>query len=299
MAAYPALRYEVNCSILFTELPLLRRPDAVRTAGFDAAEYWWPFAAAVPADREVDAFVVSLRDAGVHLAGLNFFAGDMAAGDRGLLSWPGRAAEFRDNVAVVAAIGEELGCRAFNALYGNRDPAATPGGQDELALENLLFAMNAVARFGGTVLLESVSGAERYPLRTAADAVAVVADANRAAGTANCRFLADLYHLTVNGDDLRAVITAQAPLIGHVQIADAPGRGAPGTGGIDFSARLGQLWGAGYRGWVGLEYKPAGASAESFGWLPRDQRPGGPAHTPARSGSPGTAAGMGERQCPG
>lgn len=272
MITSSAFAYDVNCSILFTELPLLQRPDAVRAAGFDAAEFWWPFAAAVPGDREVDAFVGSLRNAGVHLAGLNFFAGDMAAGDRGLVSWPGRAAEFRDNVELVVAIGEQLGCRTFNALYGNRDPASTPDEQSELALGNLVYAMDAVARIGGTVLVEAVSGADRYPLRTAADAVAVVGRANVAAAAANCRFLADLYHLTVNGDDLEAVIAAHAPLTGHVQIADAPGRGAPGTGGINFAARLGQLADAGYRGWVGLEYKPAGASADSFGWLPREQR---------------------------
>src|SRR5215472_1585289 len=143
MTTSSVLAYDVNCSILFTELPLLQRPNAVREAGFDTAEYWWPFTAAVPGDHEVDAFVSSLRNAGVRLVGLNFFAGDMPAGDRGLLSWPGRAAEFRDNVEVVVAIGEQLGCRAFNALYGNRDPASTSGRQDELALGNLVFAMDA------------------------------------------------------------------------------------------------------------------------------------------------------------
>jgi hydroxypyruvate isomerase len=271
----PPLAYAVNCSILFTELPLLHRADAVRAAGFDAAEFWWPFDSAVPTDREVDAFAAALRAAGVRLTGLNFFAGDMAAGDRGLVSWPGRAAEFRDNADVVAGIGEQLGCRVFNALYGNRGAAAAPGEQDELALENLSYAMNTVARIGGTVVIEAVSGAARYPLRTAADAVAVVQRANQAAGSANCRFLADLYHLTVNGDDLEAVIAEHAGMIGHVQIADAPGRGAPGTGDIEFGARLGQLADTGYRGWVGLEYKPTGASEDSFGWLPRDQRPAG------------------------
>ncbi|HEX7147761.1 MAG TPA: hydroxypyruvate isomerase, partial [Actinomycetota bacterium] len=84
------LPYEVNCSILFTELPLLERPAAAREAGFDAVEFWWPFATAVPSDREVDEFVGAVGDAGVRLAGLNFFAGDMPGGDRGLVSWPAR-----------------------------------------------------------------------------------------------------------------------------------------------------------------------------------------------------------------
>ena len=71
------LPYEVNCSILFTELPLLERPAAAKEAGFDAVEFWWPYATAVPSDREVDEFVRAVGDAGVRLAGLNFFAGDM------------------------------------------------------------------------------------------------------------------------------------------------------------------------------------------------------------------------------
>jgi len=82
------LRFDVNCSILFTELPLLKRPGAARAAGFGAVEFWWPFTDPVPADREVDAFTGALADAGVQLALLNFAGGDMAAGDRGLLGLP-------------------------------------------------------------------------------------------------------------------------------------------------------------------------------------------------------------------
>ena len=63
-------RYDVNLSTLFTELPLLARPAAARAAGFDAVEFWWPFAAAVPPDAEVDAFVTAVRDAGVQLVGV-------------------------------------------------------------------------------------------------------------------------------------------------------------------------------------------------------------------------------------
>jgi hydroxypyruvate isomerase len=272
MAATQPRKYDVNCSILLTELPLLERPAAVRAAGFDAVEFWWPFGSAAPDSREVDAFVAAIRDAGTTLVGLNFFAGDMPAGDRGLVSWPGRGAEFQDSVQVAVAIGEQLGCRMFNALYGNRVSDTPAERQDEIALENLAYAADTVAPIGGTVLVEAVSAADRYPLRTAADAVAVLTRVNQQTQSANCRFLADLYHLAVNGDDLEQVIAGHSPVIGHVQIADVPGRGAPGTGQLDLSGRLAQLADAGYRGWVGLEYLAPGAGEESFGWLPPEQR---------------------------
>src|SRR3954454_13582908 len=189
------MRFDVNLSILFTELPLLERPAAARQAGFDAVEFWWPWAVAVPSDAEVDAFVTAVRDAGVQLVGLNFFAGDMPGGDRGLVSWPARSAEFRDNIDVTIGLGERLGCRAFNALYGNRVDDSTPEEQDALAAENLALAARAAQRIGGTVLVEPVSGAPRYPLLTAADALAAI----DRAGEENLALLFDVYHLAVNG----------------------------------------------------------------------------------------------------
>ncbi|MGH3950194.1 MAG: hydroxypyruvate isomerase family protein [Pseudonocardiaceae bacterium] len=259
-------RFEVNCSILFTELPVLERPAAAKAAGFDAVEFWWPFADAVPSDADVDEFVAAIADAGVSLVGLNFFAGDMPAGERGLVSWPGREQEFRDNADVVAAIGERTGCRAFNALYGNRVDGADPAAQDALAVDNLAHAAKSVARIGGTVLVEPVSGAPRYPLLTAADAIAVI-DKAQAHGATNVGLLADLYHLHVNGDDVERAISTYAGRIAHVQIADAPGRNEPGTGELDLDGYLAQLKAHGYTGWIGLEYKPSGASADSFAWL--------------------------------
>ncbi|PXX60457.1 hydroxypyruvate isomerase [Nocardia tenerifensis] len=267
-----SLRYEVNCSILFTELPLLERPEAVRRAGFDAVEFWWPFDRVVPGDKEVDAFVAAVEDAGVALAGLNFAAGDMPGGDRGLLSWPARAAEFRDNIAVTIGIGERLGCRNFNALYGNRTDDATAEAQDELATENLALAASAAARIGGTVLVEPVSGADRYPLRTAADALAVLDRVRTATGAGNVGLLADLYHLAVNGDDVDKVIAEHTNRIAHVQIADSPGRHQPGSGDLPLLRQLAELELHGYGGWVGLEYKPSDGSADSFDWLPRERR---------------------------
>jgi hydroxypyruvate isomerase len=267
-----AARFEVNLSILFTELPLLDRPQAARDAGFDAVEFWWPWSVAVPTDAEIGRFVSAITDAGVSLVGLNFFAGDMPGGDRGLVSWPARSSEFRDNIEVTLGVGEQLGCRAFNALYGNRQDGVSAAEQDELGAANLALAADAAKRIGGTVLVEPVSGAERYPLLTAADALAVI---DRAAGDGvrdNIKLLLDVYHLAVNGDDVDAAIDAAAGRIGHVQIADAPGRNEPGTGKLDIDRYLDRLHAGGYAGWVGLEYKPSGASADAFDWLPREQR---------------------------
>ncbi len=265
-------RYLANCSIMFTELPLLERPAAAKAAGFDAIEFWWPWPEQpVPSDAEVDAFVTAVADSGVQLVGLNFFAGDLAGPDCGVLSIPARSQQFRDNLDVAVGIGERLGVSAFNALYGNRVDDSTPEEQDTLARENLAYAAQAASRIGATVLVEPVSGPKPSPLRTAADAVAVV-DAVRADGNTNVGFLLDLFHLANNGDDPAAAITAYADKVAHVQIADWPGRGEPGSGTLDLDGLLQSVADTGYSGWVGLEYKPTTTTTESLGWLPRDRR---------------------------
>jgi hydroxypyruvate isomerase len=266
------LDHLVNCSILFGELPLLERPAAARAAGFDAVEFWWPFPTATPGDAEVDRFVAAVRDAGVRLVGLNLAAGDMPAGDRGLVSWPGREQELAASVDVAVDVASRLGTSVFNALYGNRLEGVDPQQQDDLAAENLAAAAVAAGRVGAVVLVEPVSGAPRYPLLTATDVLAVLDRVERDAGLQDLRLLADLYHLSVNGDDVAAVIARHSSRIGHVQIADAPGRHEPGTGTLPLDEHLSALEASGYTGWVSLEYLPSGATTDSFGWLPRERR---------------------------
>ena len=173
---------------------------------------------------------------------------------------------------MAAGIGERLGVRGFNALYGNRVDGVDPAAQDELATENIALAAKAAAGIGATVLIEPVSGPKPYPLRTADDAVAVVQRA-RAAGAANVGFLCDLYHLASNGDDVDAAIAAYADVTAHVQIADAPGRGEPGSGQLDLDRYLTALEDHGYRGWVSLEYKPTSTTEASLAWLPGSAAP--------------------------
>lgn len=254
-------RFAVNCSIMLKDLPLAERLAVAKDAGFEAVELWWPFGTATPDDSSVDSLIATVRTSGLQLVGLNLFAGDLAAGDRGVVSWPGREAELRESTRIAARIGDELGCRAFNALYGNRQAEPSAAEQDALAVRNLREAAAELAKIGGTVLVEPVSGVDSYPLKTAADVAAVI-DQVDADGVG---LLLDVYHLAINGDDVAAAIERHRPLIAHVQIADAPGRGAPGTGELPLRDWIGDLADGGYDGWIGLEYLTDG-DGDPFAW---------------------------------
>ncbi|MEV0777401.1 TIM barrel protein [Streptomyces sp. NPDC050433] len=273
-------RFDVNLSILFTELPLLERPAAAAAAGFTAVELWWPWIETpTPPQAGLDALKKALDDAGTQLVGLNFYAGRLPGPDRGALSLPGEESDrFRANIDVAAGFAASVGCGTLNALYGNRVEGVDPKAQDELALENLVLAARAADRIGATLLVEALNRPEspHYPLVGAEAAVAVVDRVNTATGLGNAAFLLDIYHLSMNGLDAEAlagVIDTYAEKTGHVQIADNPGRGAPGTGTLPLQDLLDRLRKAGYEGWVGLEYKPGDRpSAESFDWLPAGAR---------------------------
>ncbi|WP_328535948.1 TIM barrel protein [Streptomyces sp. NBC_00344] len=271
--AFTDQRFDVNLSILFTELPLLERPAAAAAAGFTAVELWWPWIETpTPPQTELDALKRALDDAGTQLVGLNFYAGRLPGPDRGALSEPGEESDrFRANIDVVADFAASTGCKALNALYGNRVEGTDPAVQDALALENLVLAARAADRVGAVLLVEALNKPESplYPLVSAPAAIDVVDKVNQLSGLGNAKFLLDLYHLSMNGEDLGEVIDTYADKTGHVQIADNPGRGAPGTGSLPLADLLGRLAKAGYQGWVGLEYKPGDRpSAEAFDWLP-------------------------------
>jgi hydroxypyruvate isomerase len=259
------MRFEPNLSILFTELPLLERPAAAAAAGFEAAELWWPFEEAEPAPARIDALVAAFRAADLTLACLNFHAGDMAAGDRGVLAVPGADAGFQANVEVAVELADRLGCRTLNALYGRRSPGSDAQLDDEQAARNLALAVRAAERIGARIVVEAINPVDvpGFGLPGVADAASFLDRAREHVG-AEAWLSFDAYHAAMAGEDLDELVDRFGARIAHVQLADVPGRHEPGTGGLDFLGLLRRLDGIGYTGWVGLEYVPTTESAVSL-----------------------------------
>jgi hydroxypyruvate isomerase len=149
-----------------------------------------------------------------------------------------------------------------------------PATQDVVATTNLVRLAEAVSDLGGVVLIEPLAAGLNgaYPLLTAKDAIDVVDRVSSVAPAVDIRLLAVFFHLASNGENLSKVLREYGDRIGHVQVADAPGRGEPGTGVLDFEALFAQLLHDDYHGYVGLEYKPTTTTAESLRWLPRRHR---------------------------
>jgi hydroxypyruvate isomerase len=259
------MRFSLNVSILFTEVPLLERFARARDAGFDAVELWWP------RGEDLAAVRAAIEDAGVDVVVLNFDAGDMPAGDRGLISDPDRQDEFRANVPVALELAEAVGCTKLNALAGHELPGIERAAQLELARDNVRFAADAAGAQGAEVLIEAVNTYENGPYLLSRTQAA--SDFVRSVGRDNVRLQYDAYHMQRMEGDLTATIERHIGEIAHVQIADSPGRGQPGTGEINFDYVLRRLDELGYDGHVGLEYKASAGDIEgSLEWLPREQR---------------------------
>lgn len=244
-----------NVSLLYADVPVLERFQAARAAGFDLVESWWPFDTSSPSNEEVDALLGAIDEAGVRLVALNLYAGDMPAGERGVLSHPGREVDLQRSLSATARIARHTGCAHFNALYGLRIRGVSDEAALDVALTNLGRA--ATALDGATLMLEPLSSAANvgYPLGSLDDAERVrVRAAEQGIGSIGLLF--DTFHLASNGRDLEKEIRNHAAHIAHVQLADNPGRGAPGSGEIDFAGVLQTLTEVGYSGRIAAEYAP-------------------------------------------
>jgi hydroxypyruvate isomerase len=255
------VKFCANVSILFKDAPFLERFERAAAAGFPAVEFWWP------AGEALDEVESAIKDAGLQVALFNFDAGDMAAGDRGLLSDPDRAQGFRDNVPVALDLAQRIGCERMNALVGLERSPSEREQQLKLAAENVRWAADQAAPHGVDITIEAVNTFENGPylVPTTRRAAAFIDKVDRP----NVRLQWDAYHMQRMEGNLVATVTEFLPRIAHIQIADSPGRGEPGTGEINYPFVLDAVDALGYEGWIGLEYNPTTATTEeSLGWMP-------------------------------
>lgn len=253
-------RFAVNCSILFTEVPLLDRFARAKAAGFDAVECWWP------SGVDLDAFAAAIEDAGVQLVLLNLDGGDLAAGDRGFLNDPGAEERIRANLDATLQLAGRLGCRRLHAMAGNLRPDEPREVQLARVYERLRWMAPLAAAAGVTLLIEALNHFDtpRYPFTRTPEVLAAL----DAVGAPNLQYQYDFYHLQRTEGNLTETVRANIGRIGHVQVADAPERYQPGTGEINYRRVLHLLDELGYEGYVGLEYKAPGPTEATFDWLP-------------------------------
>jgi hydroxypyruvate isomerase len=251
-------RFSANLHFLFNERPFLERFAAARAAGFAAVEFPDPYS------YEREALAAGLRDNRLECALMNLPMGQRAQGEMGIACLPDRVAEFREGVARAIDIARHLHCPRLNCLAGRAPAGASRAELLAVLKQNLRFAARSFAAAGLTVCLEPINSIDvpDFLLTGSQAAVDVISEV----GEPNLKLQYDCYHLELMEGDLPATISRLLPVIGHVQIADVPGRHEPGTGRIPYPQLFAHLDRIGYRGWVGAEYRPSQRTEDTFAW---------------------------------
>lgn len=251
-------RFSANLSMLFTEVPFLDRFERAAQAGFEAVEFMFPYA---HSPQEIKA---RLDATGLKAVLHNLPAGDWEGGDRGIACDPARVAEFRAGVARGVAYATTLGVPQLNCLAGK-----APAGADDALLrrtfvDNLRFAAAALHQAGLRLLVEPINRYDipGFYLQRTAQALSVLDEV----GAPNAFVQYDIYHAQRTEGELAATLAQHLARIGHIQIADNPGRHEPGSGEINYRFLFQHLDRIGYQGWVGAEYRPASTTEAGLGW---------------------------------
>jgi hydroxypyruvate isomerase len=252
------LKFAANLTMLFTELPFMQRFEAAARAGFEAVEYLFPYA------FEKKELAAALRTHGLQQVLHNLPAGDWGKGERGIACHPGRSGEFAKGIGMAIDYATALGCPQVNCLLG-KVPA---GVSRELAhgtvVNNLRLAARALQAVGLRLLVEPVNSFDipGFFLTRSDQALALIDEV----GSPNLRLQYDIYHAQRMEGELGNTLTKHIARIGHIQLADNPGRGEPGTGEINYPWLFRHIDALGYEGWIGCEYKPRATTAEGLGW---------------------------------
>lgn len=249
-------RFSANISMLFNEVEMPDRFGAAARAGFKAVEIQSPY------DWDRDRLADNAARAGVEVVLINLPAGDR--GERGIGCLPARVAEFRDGVGQAIDYAKALGCTRMNCLAGVAPAGMAGATLRETFISNLRYAAFELGREGMTLLVEPINTRTLpgFYLQHSGQAIAIM----DAVGVANLKLQYDLFHMHIMEGDPARTIEANIARIGHMQVADAPGRHEPGSGEIDFPFLFGHIDRLGYRGWVGAEYEPAGRTEDGLAW---------------------------------
>ena len=252
------LKIAANLTMMFNEHDFMDRFAAAASCGFKGVEYLFPY------DYPADAIAEELKKNGLKQVLFDFPAGDWANGDRGIAVQPDRVGEFQDGVGLAVEYAKVLGCTRLTCLAGIPDAGADPAVSEQTMIENLRFAADAASEIGANVLVEPLN--TRDVPGTFVSKSAHGASLVRAAGHPNVRLQFDVYHTQIMEGDLAPKFTDLLSLIGHVQIADNPGRHEPGSGEINYPFVLNHIDESGYDGWIGAEYMPAGETVSGLSW---------------------------------
>ncbi|MBF9033935.1 TIM barrel protein [Rhodobacterales bacterium HKCCE2091] len=253
------LRFDANITSMYGKLPVTEALERAKADGFDAVECRSPF------DEPAATVAAALDRLGMRMVQFNTPMGDFAAGERGMACIPGRKAEFRESIELTLDYARAIRPPQINCPGGVAAPDVPRAEQEALLAENLAWAAGRFAEEGIRLQLEGINPVDNPGILvgTAADAMRVI----DAAGHPNLWLQYDFYHNQVTGGDLVGTFLRYRERINHVQFADHPGRHEPGTGEINYAFVMRELDRAGYDGWVGLEYAPAGAVRDGLGWL--------------------------------
>jgi hydroxypyruvate isomerase len=253
-------KFAANLSTMFADLPFLERFGAARAAGFDAVEFLFPYA------FEPDQIVARLERFQLQLVLHNMPPGDWANGERGMACDPRRIGEFEDSVGQALDYAQELGVHQLHCMAGKVHAAVAPERAHDTYVRNVRFAAEACRQHGIKLLIEPINTFDipGYFLTGTRQAAAIIAEV----AASNLFLQYDIYHMQRMEGELANTLRAQSPLIGHIQLADVPGRHEPGTGEINFPFLFKLLDEMGYSGWIGCEYTPLGDTVAGLHWRP-------------------------------
>ncbi|WP_374086171.1 hydroxypyruvate isomerase family protein [Methylomicrobium lacus] len=252
-------RFTANLSMLFTEVELIDRFEAAREHGFNAVEIQFPY------ELDAEAIRRKLSELDLRLVLFNVPADDLLQGGEGLACVPEKQQQFREGLALAVDYAKVLRPAAINVLPGRcLDPARYA---DYLSTfkHNLCLAADALSPLGVKTVFEAINSLDMpgFIVDTGAKMLAVQDALKRR----DIFLQYDIYHMLRMGEKPIDFVAEHAERIGHIQFADCPGRGQPGTGTADWAALFSAIDRSGYEGWVGAEYKPIGETSASLGWL--------------------------------